>query len=789
MNQSFVIFLLLLLSGMDLHAMKSDWLTHLSTSDRFTIKAMTIDLDGNHYAAGEFYDTLYINSTNGKDTLIDKSFGETFIVKIDSCGALLWAKQFFGTSNTDPASMALNSKGELIIVGTFSASTDFDPSSTTFSVSTQGGNAIYIVKLNANGELLDVGRLGGSPGMYSPRVTVDSEDNIYTAFVFSGGFSNNPVDLNPSLTESLFFTPTGIDGGIIKMFPNGDLDWVYQIRGPGFQIFAADIVTNNDQVTAAFHFFGGINFDVNGGVQNLQSRNFRYDGLTISLDSSRNFIGYTHYVGSQNALSRNVKNAPNNQLYLSGRYNDSLSVLKNNQSHVIRSLGEYDAYLSRVNKNGDLIWMRTLSSSSNVRSLSMNVGTNGNIYISGVFKDSLRIESTVGEQYLVSPQKNSQFLAIYRPDGELISVDQIEIETSLQSRTVLDQNNLLYLVSNYSNYSLKTYDGDSSYTVNGNEEALITKFSDEPNRITLGEDTSLCSGDSLLLAPNLKANDDVSWSNGAESNQLWIKNAGTYSVRVTNCGRVFRDTIEIKEVQKPTVFLGMDTTVCEKDTVTISPQLNNVTKYSWNTADTSIDIKTNEDGMFILKVFNGPFCNASDTLNIVHVEKPFIFDEKSKTVCGKDSITLDAGNPSSTYVWSTGEISREIQVSEDGFYKVIVDNGFCTETDSIFLTFVEANECIPQISIPNVFTPNQDGINDCLRIKHQHIEKISLSIFDRWGKKVFHTNNKDFVWDGRIADKQLPAGMYYVIANYSYFTLEEMRLEKKQYKGTIYIIR
>jgi len=55
----------------------------------------------------------------------------------------------------------------------------------------------------------------------------------------------------------------------------------------------------------------------------------------------------------------------------------------------------------------------------------------------------------------------------------------------------------------------------------------------------------------------------------------------------------------------------------------------------------------------------------------------------------------------------------------------------------------------PVLEIPNVFTPNGDGINDIFKVEHIGDELFSLYIYDRWGVLQYETHNKEAGWDGR----------------------------------------
>lgn len=110
-----------------------------------------------------------------------------------------------------------------------------------------------------------------------------------------------------------------------------------------------------------------------------------------------------------------------------------------------------------------------------------------------------------------------------------------------------------------------------------------------------------------------------------------------------------------------------------------------------------------------------------------------------------------------------------------------------TGNQVIWLVVETANGCVDSVSkevlvidivIPNVFTPNGDGINDFFQVKGiELVPDCQMVIFNRWGKKVFESNNYKNDWDGEdYAD-----GVYYFI-----FTLPQGIAEP--YHGTVTII-
>jgi gliding motility-associated-like protein len=76
-----------------------------------------------------------------------------------------------------------------------------------------------------------------------------------------------------------------------------------------------------------------------------------------------------------------------------------------------------------------------------------------------------------------------------------------------------------------------------------------------------------------------------------------------------------------------------------------------------------------------------------------------------------------------------------------------------------------ANVC--DITIPNTFTPNGDGVNDTWRL--DNIRNLSLRytvrIYNRYGSLIFQSTNNSLPWDGTYHGKPMPAGVYYYIIN------------------------
>ena len=70
--------------------------------------------------------------------------------------------------------------------------------------------------------------------------------------------------------------------------------------------------------------------------------------------------------------------------------------------------------------------------------------------------------------------------------------------------------------------------------------------------------------------------------------------------------------------------------------------------------------------------------------------------------------------------------------------------------------------------IPNVFSPNGDGINDVFTIRGERIEQVSIKVYNRWGNLVFEGRDASPAWDGRWQGQESPVGVYYYTAEIIY---------------------
>lgn len=170
--------------------------------------------------------------------------------------------------------------------------------------------------------------------------------------------------------------------------------------------------------------------------------------------------------------------------------------------------------------------------------------------------------------------------------------------------------------------------------------------------------------------------------------------AGIYNVMLivnrNNNSCAIPDTIK-KQIWVGAVnsFLGADTTICEKDTLTLSTTTISNVSYLWSTGSTASSISVTNTGNYWLRITAGA-CTYSDTITLTQQALPRFTLGNDAAICSTASVTLEPTTlspPGSTYTWSTNATSTSIVTKDPGLYWLkLTDSKKCVWRDTIVVT-------------------------------------------------------------------------------------------------------
>ncbi|MBK9274862.1 MAG: gliding motility-associated C-terminal domain-containing protein [Flavobacteriales bacterium] len=202
--------------------------------------------------------------------------------------------------------------------------------------------------------------------------------------------------------------------------------------------------------------------------------------------------------------------------------------------------------------------------------------------------------------------------------------------------------------------------------------------------LDLGPDSLLCGVTAFTIQANSPGS-TVVWGNGSTGQQFQATGSGTYTATATSAqGCVSTDAVTLTFAPMPIDAL-QDITACSTTSVTLDAG-NPGSSYLWNTNATGQSIPVTTSGTYSVLVTDPQGCSATFDAQVVLVEPPVVDLGPDTTVCTGPGVVLDAGNPGSTYLWSTGATGQTISPSQSGLYGVLVSNSVCQASDSVMLT-------------------------------------------------------------------------------------------------------
>ena len=140
-------------------------------------------------------------------------------------------------------------------------------------------------------------------------------------------------------------------------------------------------------------------------------------------------------------------------------------------------------------------------------------------------------------------------------------------------------------------------------------------------------------------------------------------------------------------------------------------------------------------------------CDSIVNLHLTVVDTSIAIVSLTSDFCEEYSAELSVETNMTNYLWSTGETSPTIIVTQPGTYTVTAMQDHCSVS-----TWYQIETCELNVYLPNAITPdNDDGINDyfCLHEKYlPMIADFEIRIYTRWGELIYYSDDKNFKWNG-----------------------------------------
>lgn len=275
--------------------------------------------------------------------------------------------------------------------------------------------------------------------------------------------------------------------------------------------------------------------------------------------------------------------------------------------------------------------------------------------------------------------------------------------------------------------------------------------------LDLGPNQGICMGDNIVLDGEIGDGVSYLWNTGAAAPTLTVSDSGEYILSVVttqNCTLI--DTVIISRNPEAEFSFGNDTAICINTVLTLSP--GTFASYLWNDGSTQPTLDVSSEGVFSCTVTNDSGCTFMDELFVRIDTFPSLEPWKDTLMCLGTILNMDATIPGTyvSYKWSTGAETPQLDITQEGNYQVTINHTCTTIRNRIKVEIVDCD----LILFPSGFSPNNDGLNDTLYLEMHFPKKVHIEIFNRWGERVFVSDDPNFKWDGTYQGKRVLPGLY-----------------------------
>jgi gliding motility-associated-like protein len=246
------------------------------------------------------------------------------------------------------------------------------------------------------------------------------------------------------------------------------------------------------------------------------------------------------------------------------------------------------------------------------------------------------------------------------------------------------------------------------------------------------------------------------WQDGSTNPKLTATREGKYSVEIQVECKTYRDTVEVSFLD-----LGRDTTICEGQNLALSVSRTDIWKnYIWSNTNTkNPSILVSDPNVYWVKA-SVRSCVASDSITLKIDSKPILRLPSDTVLCSQELLVLNAQVTNGTLKWFDGSTNGTITISRAGSYQAEATNGCGVSTSNVN---VKAQDCLIKVYVADIFTPNNDGINDVLNVfvdSYYPVRQSILTIYNRWGEAIFQSNDLSRSWDGTYLNRPLSPGYF-----------------------------
>lgn len=569
-------------------------------------------------------------------------------------------------------------------------------------------------------------QVGGTDYDTGEDIAFDSSGNVYMVGIF-----NSTADFDPGAGTFNLTSAGAQDMYIVKLDSNKNFIWAAQVGG-SHQDFAYSIAVNGSSVYICGNFRDTADFDPGAGITNLISAG-NSDIFILKLDTTSNFISVMQIGAAGIDVAEKLTLDNSGNILVCGQFQNTVDFDPSPGVQNITSNGSADAYVLKLDANGNYIWAGHYGNSPGQFAYGISTDAPSDVYVTGGFYGTIDFDPGPGVYNLSTTGFNSNIYVLkWSAAGNFIWVDNMGNSSGGNWGASIKTDAAGNPVISGTFFGTVDFDPDASGTYNltaagSNGDIFVLKLVSSTGALMFAKGMGGLGLDQPYgLA--LNAAGDI-YVTGLYSLTADF-DPGIPVFNLTAAGPSDAFIVELDAVGNFSWAYGFGGTdsdfgrginTHESDVYTsgvfaYTPDFDpglpvyNISSFS-NSSDafllklrfcTPVQTAVNYDLCPGDSVFAGgayqynpgvyydyyTAASGCDSIVTTTVQYAFILNlGNDVNSCSGQSVLLDANVPGATYLWSTGSTTQTILISATGSYWVSVTYNGCEQQDTIIVTF------------------------------------------------------------------------------------------------------
>lgn len=378
--------------------------------------ALCKDKLGDIITAGMFRGQVLFDTSQTSYQLNSMGGSDACIFRTDYLGRLQWAIQIGGPGEDIARTVTADAAEHIIAAGYFSATADLDPGKDTFHVVSQGQKDVFIVRLDAKGQLKWACAFGGPGADQCNAIATDQAGNIYAAGTFG-----DRVDFDPGPDSFFVSSKGGTDFFLLKLDSSGKFLWCKTTGGLYNDAANAITVDLDNNILMTGSFDGQTDFDPDPD-KNFDLISSGYDDVFIlKIDTSGQLLWVKRIGAGSTDIAYAITADTEKNIILTGEFQGTVDLDPGAGIFNLSSyLNSHDIFILKLTASGGFLWAGSLGGETdNDHGYSVSSDADGNIYTTGIFTGAADLDPGPSVKNFTALGAYETFVVKTNPMGQL----------------------------------------------------------------------------------------------------------------------------------------------------------------------------------------------------------------------------------------------------------------------------------------------------------------------------------------------------------------------------------